>query len=489
MLEAELKSLYKKSPSLFKCSGCPEQPWFAHTIIDNTPKVFVAGKKDMLWPKKNTVYSQKYGYIRSADIVSDIDLSFSNPRDIYGKFYKGLFSNDYSLIDADSFVTEWFPFSRSPVNMRPCNSEAEYEQLYAFQPMYYLKGSNRVGKNFFLITTDGRIAVENSSRLPNDNLVLVSEKLKLYRANSNIPTTPRRVNKALLAHNADIMQSDKVPFKRDKTDGSDKLFLGLELEAQVRKAHRSKFEEVIGMINASAYGKDIILKHDGSTGAGGFELVTIPAGLEYHKKTLVKDFFKDTGKAYTLLQGHESCGIHVHTSRNQWSRMQIGKLFTFFGSVANKDFIYKFAGRQPNRYCQERNNAYNNLAKSCLVHLKKYDRGDYSYKREYRYFAINVVPRHTLEFRLFKSSTNYRNILRKMEFCHAMHGFTSRANVYQMTYQNFIKYVFLYRKKYKYLIKWLGVHGYVDMTLKTIEGKKHQIRSYKLLTKDSTKCV
>lgn len=92
---------------------------------------------------------------------------------------------------------------------------------------------------------------------------------------------------------------------------------------------------------------------------------------------------------------NDSCGIHIHVSRDIFTPLMLGRLLVFMNDSNNVDYIISKVGRSANDYCQikDKGNDPNN------VELYSND----------RYEAINITnlsdDKYTIEFRMFASTT------------------------------------------------------------------------------------
>lgn len=118
-----------------------------------------------------------------------------------------------------------------------------------------------------------------------------------------------------------------------------KLYLGVELEVNALDV---KFN---GMLKAcmrvrESLGNHIVIKPEGVY--NGFEIVTLPATLRYHREKLWNGFFAD---ANTYLGGDKGCGMHVHFSRDAVDDKTLAKVIVFYHEPLNNRFMSEIAGR------------------------------------------------------------------------------------------------------------------------------------------------
>ena len=169
-----------------------------------------------------------------------------------------------------------------------------------------------------------------------------------------------------------------------------------------------------------------ILKRDGSLPIHGFEIVSAPATLEYHK-TAWDVFFDNSAKylrSYTLSQ----CGMHVHVSKQTFRDNgkgseknpagHVGRFLNFYNRKDNRAFITLIAGRSANSYTS--------------YHPKKVtDRLGQSITPTNvdRHQSINLKNEHTIEVRIFKGNVNKEGFMKNIEFVHASVEFTRQAGI------------------------------------------------------------
>lgn len=90
----------------------------------------------------------------------------------------------------------------------------------------------------------------------------------------------------------------------------------------------------------------IIVKHDGSLsnkGKGGFEIVTMPATLAYHKSGAWDKFFDNLGGFFQVAP--PTSGIHIHAGLGTITKIVSGKMLIFVNSKQNREFIESIAER------------------------------------------------------------------------------------------------------------------------------------------------
>jgi hypothetical protein len=186
-----------------------------------------------------------------------------------------------------------------------------------------------------------------------------------------------------------------------------KVPLGLELEVDDGN-YSTALSEYIAEI------QQLYLKSDGSL-SDGFEIVTYPLSLDYHKTVMPYDelFRRLHADGYTS-NDNSTCGLHIHVGRSglgATARSQnpaIGRLIWVF--EAFKDQIKKFSRRKEYRYCSFYGLPSSYTPKQMLDYVKQDNRNN-------RYRVINLQNANTVEVRVFKGTLKKETVLASLELC------------------------------------------------------------------------
>jgi hypothetical protein len=224
-----------------------------------------------------------------------------------------------------------------------------------------------------------------------------------------------------------------------KDDGEkNPIFLGIELE----------YDHATGKKKAvyKALKGHAILKRDGSV-PSGFEIVTAPGTIAYHKKAFA-GFFKKVP-----LKNYSNCGMHVHIGKKHLTEMQIGKIISFIYKKDNIPFITLVAGREYNKnhYCGARE-------ERSITHGIYGDEQGVSRSGD-KYQAVNTAKENTIEIRVFSPPITDEELFYKLEFVQALVDFTMPSVVSVKDCNNldkFVSFVASYKKIYPNLSKFIG---------------------------------
>lgn len=184
-------------------------------------------------------------------------------------------------------------------------------------------------------------------------------------------------------------------------------FFGVELEVEADGYRHEAARKIHERINKDG-DKRLFFENDGSL-SNGFEMITHPMSLPAQRE--LWSFLQDRSLV-SEVKSHKSttCGLHVHVSRDNLTKLQIAKMVAFVNAPQNEDFIRAIARRYQTGYCK--------------IKDKKIGKSHYS---DDRYEAVNVTGMRTVEFRLFRGSTRYEAVVAAIEFTNAMVEFSGLA--------------------------------------------------------------
>lgn len=188
---------------------------------------------------------------------------------------------------------------------------------------------------------------------------------------------------------------------REPGEDEDVRIYGVELEIDDGDDADDCARDLVGITGA------IYLKHDGSLGDDGIEIVTHPCSLAYHLDRLPWDDIVQTARAHDYTSHDaETCGLHVHIGRDQLDADAPEKLVALVDSIWEK--LVKFSRRseraldrwaeKPDAYIMDLDDDATAKEKTAKV----YGKG--------RYQAVNLRNHETIELRLFRGSLRLQTI-------------------------------------------------------------------------------
>ena len=228
----------------------------------------------------------------------------------------------------------------------------------------------------------------------------------------------------------------KLPNENEKI-----LYYGVELEIETTRDFNFKNF-------AKKLPNFIYMKSDGSLNCG-FELVSHPFSWQYMKKYFGEFpmLFKLCKKIAAQSYKTNTCGMHVHMSKNMFTTFSLYKFMKFF--YTNYKFIYKISQRTSHAdFAQWAGTDNDDDASITYKALTK--KGSFE-----KHVAVNLNEKDTVEIRIFKGTLCEAVFLKNMEFCKALFEFVQTVSVDETTVDRFVQYVKMNRKRFSNLYKFL----------------------------------
>ena len=225
--------------------------------------------------------------------------------------------------------------------------------------------------------------------------------------------------------------------------GKGPLYAGTEVEIECKDKSGD-----VDTVKESSLSETLYLKSDGSL-QDGFEIVSHPMDREYitsHKGDF-EELFGALVSNGARSWDTDTCGMHVHLSKNQFTTLHIYKLLRFV--YDNQSLILRLSGRKS----IEKLNEWANVADNGTAPLAIRKAKDGNNRR---YEAINLQNRRTVEFRIFRGSLNPKRYFQNLDTVFALFYFTKNASLRALTEESFLAYVEKNRKEYTYLAQFLN---------------------------------
>ena len=141
----------------------------------------------------------------------------------------------------------------------------------------------------------------------------------------------------------------------------------------------------------------------------------------------------------------DTCGLHIHASKRWLTLTEQIRVGIFIHTQEQRMGI--FARRGGNYYT-----AFKDIKTNGYT---------YANKNEDRYEAVNFLPRHTIEFRLFRGTLKLETFYASLEFVHAVLNFVKTISSQKLididyAWNKFCEYVKTDKKEYKNLITYMN---------------------------------
>lgn len=186
-------------------------------------------------------------------------------------------------------------------------------------------------------------------------------------------------------------------------------YIGVELEVD-----GGDFRKTVRRLNHSFH-DDIFLKYDGSLSDRGIEIVTHPCTFRYHMEELPwEEIIRVCRQGKYTSHKNQRCGLHLHVSRRAF-----GEDSTYQANMARLlylvDIVWpqlsKFTRRSPSsldRWASHYGNGVDRRRYDCDI---AYYNAVRSYTCNSRYRSVNMSPRNTIEFRLFRGTLKHQTLV------------------------------------------------------------------------------
>jgi len=219
--------------------------------------------------------------------------------------------------------------------------------------------------------------------------------------------------------------------------GNDDMYMGVELEIDHGGESSDSADELLYIANFP--NERMYMKHDGSI-EDGFEMVTHPMSLDYHKKEMPwgKVFDKALDMGY---RSHKTstCGLHIHVSRDALGpdhdaqEEVIARIVYFVEAHWNE--LLKFSRRTESNIMRWASRyGIEASARTVYDKAKKGNMG--------RYVCVNLQNFNTIEFRIFRGTLKYETFIATLELVHEICNRAIDATDYAfetMCWSDFVK--------------------------------------------------
>lgn len=195
--------------------------------------------------------------------------------------------------------------------------------------------------------------------------------------------------------------------------GNDDMYLGVELEIDRGGESTDNAQRILDVANFQS--EHMYIKHDGSI-EDGFELVTHPMGLDYHKSEMPwrKIFDKALDMGY---RSHKTstCGLHIHVSRDALGpdhdaqEETIARIVYFVEAHWNE--LLKFSRRTEANIMRWASRY--GIAEDTKATYDKAKKGSFN-----RYVCVNLQNYNTVEFRIFRGTLKYETFMATLQLVH-----------------------------------------------------------------------
>ncbi len=211
---------------------------------------------------------------------------------------------------------------------------------------------------------------------------------------------------------------DEFRMTSDDRKNDNKLFFGMEIEIEAN--HRDNHDNLaMAILNRT---DDFVFEQDGSLN-NGFEIISMPFSRNYMKETL-EDTLKDMLKTINNhnYEGKNTCGLHFHVSEEA------------IRSIPNLLKIVEYYKEELTILSRREQSSLNRWSP---FYTKNFDKNEITDEMineivdDYcsRYHAINLDNDYTVEFRIFKSTTDHKTLMATWELVNNIVAFANDFEV------------------------------------------------------------
>jgi len=239
-------------------------------------------------------------------------------------------------------------------------------------------------------------------------------------------------------------------YELKNSDQIKNLYYGIELE--IEDEGNTDKEYAIDNLPTFVYAKEDSSLDD------GFEIVSYPATYQWLKENTkqwlkILDIRKQGFRSYNT----NTCGIHIHLSKNYFSSLHLYKFLSMFYKPDNIKFILRISQRTNDNFRQWCNVIDDGES---LTYKARYKNGNYQ-----RYTAVNLQNSHTIEVRIFRGTLNPRSFWKNIEFIQAIVDFTKNTALKEIDEPHFLTYVYNHKREYINLHNWLWDKKFYEKSL------------------------
>lgn len=237
------------------------------------------------------------------------------------------------------------------------------------------------------------------------------------------------------------------------SDIDNPLFLGAEIEVDKGGEDDDNAKYVIDNL------ENCYVVHDGSL-RDGFEIVTHPATLDYHKQMNYIEVFKELVNRNYKSHDTTTCGLHIHFNRDYLSTNKtiqdlcITKILFLLEKYS--DNVERIARRSSNKYSNKIKREKEDDSLLDLLYKAKCG-GVYN---SVKYNSVNLLHGKTVELRMFKGTLKYETYMATLEFVKNLVDISKQIpleDIQQVTFEEIIDI-----NPTEYLIEYLRKRGVIN---------------------------
>lgn len=218
-----------------------------------------------------------------------------------------------------------------------------------------------------------------------------------------------------------LKPAPKFHFGLLENKGSDgTIFMGIELEAGGLTSRYDAGNSADRTFDQG--GGYLYCKYDCSIPQYGYEVVSHPGTLQYHREFCWEAILKEMSEAGLRSHDIEKCGLHIHINREALPTSTWLLADWFVNN--NQDFWIKCARRGSTGYAKYLDKS--TIADKSVQFTQKYG------EPFNRYRAVNFCNDATVEFRFWKGTLKYSSFMAKLELQYALIRWLQEVQVHEV---------------------------------------------------------
>ena len=232
--------------------------------------------------------------------------------------------------------------------------------------------------------------------------------------------------------------------KNAEGDNSSRYF-GIELEIDHPGSYNERLRNKMAtrlhnILNETGeYNELVKFENDGSLGANGIEMIFQPMSYAYIKENQEKIFRALEAIDNTGYSSHDAgtCGFHIHVSRTEINNDILDRVLMIFENFKNELIAFSRRNEEQMRWCK---------FMCTTTHATSLNKASFEQARRYgsingHGYVINNQNSHTVEFRLFRGTTNKRTFMAAIQLVDNIVSIAQkRATIEGLTWLDIINY-------------------------------------------------
>lgn len=245
---------------------------------------------------------------------------------------------------------------------------------------------------------------------------------------------------------------------KNGTNDDSRRYFGIELEIDNPGSYNERLRNKMAtrlhnLLNESGeYNELVKFENDGSLGANGIEMIFQPMSYKYIIESQEKLFRALKTVDTTGYSSHDAgtCGFHIHVSRTEIPNEVLDRILMIFENFKNELIAFSRRNEEQMRWCKFMctTTRSSSLNKESFEHARRYG------SINGHGYVINNQNSQTVEFRLFRGTTNKRTFMAAIQLVDNIVSIAQkRETIEGLTWLDIINYNEEYTELKEYNVK------------------------------------